>query len=57
MKPMKGVIYPTRVKKQQEVIISLLNNLNDFDSLNTFKFVNALEDVFTIDQNISLFKV
>ena len=54
-KPMKGVSDLTRVKKQQEVIISLLNNLNDFDSLNTFfKFVNALEDAFTIDQNISL---
>ena len=52
---MKGVSDLTRVKKQQEVIISLLNNLNDFDSLNTFfKFVNALEDAFTIDQNISL---
>ena len=54
-KPMQGVSDLTRVKKQQQVIISLLNNLNDFDSLNTFfKFVNALEDAFTIDENISL---
>ena len=54
-KPMQGVSDLTRVRKQQQVIISLLNNLNDFDSLNTFfKFVNALEDAFTIDENISL---
>tara|TARA_B100000401_G_scaffold13583_1_gene8527 strand:- start:330 stop:959 length:630 start_codon:yes stop_codon:yes gene_type:complete len=54
-KPMQGVSDLTRVKKQQEVILSLMNNLNDFDSLNTFfKFVNALEDAFTIDENISL---
>ena len=54
-KPMQGVSDLTRVRKQQEVILSLMNNLNDFDSLNTFfKFVNALEDAFTIDENISL---
>ena len=55
LKPMQCVSDLTRVRKQQEVILTLMNNLNDFDSLNTFfKFVNALEDAFTIDENISL---
>lgn len=54
-KPMKGVSDLTRIKKQQQVIVSLMSNLNKFDSLNQFlKFVNALEDTFTIDKNISL---
>ena len=54
-KPMKGVSDLTRIKKQQQVIVSLMSSLNKFDSLNQFlKFVNALEDTFTIDNNISL---
>ena len=54
-KPMPGVSDLTRVKKQQEVILSLMKNIDNFDSLNTFfKFVNALEDAFTIDENISI---
>lgn len=54
-KPMKGVSDLTRIKKQQKVIIEVMKNINDFDSLNSFfKFVNALEDTFTIDNNISL---
>ena len=54
-KPMKGVSDLTRIKKQQQVIVSLMSNLDKFDSLNQFfKFVNALEDTFVIDKNISL---
>ena len=53
--PMKGVSDLTRITKQQQVIISLMGNIKNFDSLNQFfKFVNALEDTFTIDENISL---
>ena len=53
---MAGVSDLTRVKKQQQVIISLdEKNLNNFESFNNFlNFVNALEDAFTIDQNISI---
>ena len=54
-KPMPGVSDLTRVKKQQEVILSLMKNIDNFESLNTFfKFVSALEDAFTIDENISI---
>tara|TARA_X000000368_G_C23016712_1_gene706061 strand:- start:363 stop:1469 length:1107 start_codon:yes stop_codon:yes gene_type:complete len=56
-KPMSGVSDLTRVKKQQEVIVSLMNELKNFNNFNTFvNFVNALEDAFTIDNNISLFE-
>ena len=54
-KPMAGVRDLTRVKKQQQVIVSLLKEMNNFQSFNEFfNFVNALEEAFTIDQNISL---
>ncbi len=54
-KPMKGVSDLTRIQKQQKVVIEVMKNINDFDSLNSFfKFVNALEDTFIIDNNISL---
>jgi len=54
-KPMAGVSDLTRVKKQQQVIVSLLKEMNNFQSFNEFfNFVNALEEAFTIDQNISL---
>ena len=54
-KPMAGVSDLTRVKKQQQVIISLLKEINNFQSFNEFfNFVNALEEAFIIDQNISL---
>ena len=52
---MAGVSDLTRVKKQQQVIVSLLKEMNNFQSFNEFfNFVNALEEAFTIDQNISL---
>ena len=45
----------TRVKKQQQVIISLMKEANEFKSFNAFlNFVSALEEAFTIDQNISI---
>ena len=54
-KPMAGVSDLTRVKKQQQVIVSLLKEMNNFESFNQFlNFVNALEEAFTIDQNISI---
>ena len=53
-KPMPGVSDLTRIKKQQQLILSMMQKINNFDSFNNFlNFVNALEDTFTIDKNIS----
>ena len=52
---MPGVSDLTRIKKQQQLILSLMKKINNFDSFNNFlNFVNALENAFTIDQNISV---
>ncbi len=54
-KPMPGVSDLTRIEKQQQLILSLIEKINNFDSFNSFlDFVNALENAFTIDQNISI---
>ena len=54
-KQMSGVSDLTRVKKQQAIIISLMKGIREFESLNSFfKFVNALENAFIIDRNISV---
>lgn len=56
-KPMTGVSDLTRVRKQQLVTLSLMKEVSNFDSFNEFvQFVNALEDAFTIDKNISIFQ-
>lgn len=56
-KPMPGVSDLTRIQKQQQLIISLMKKINNFDSFNSFlNFVNALENAFTIDKNISIFE-
>ena len=53
-KPMPGVSDLTRIKKQQQLILSMMGKINNFESFNSFlNFVNALEDTFTIDNNIS----
>jgi LCP family protein required for cell wall assembly len=54
-KPMPGVSDLTRIKKQQQLILSMMKSINEFSSFNDFlSFVNALENAFTIDQNISI---
>jgi LCP family protein required for cell wall assembly len=56
-KPMSGVSDLTRIQKQQRLILSLMQRINNFESFNSFlNFVNALENAFTIDQNISIFE-
>jgi len=56
-KPMPGVSDLTRIKKQQQLIISLMQEINNFNSFNNFfNFVNALENAFTIDENITIFE-
>ena len=52
---MPGVSDLTRIKKQQQLILSVMGKINNFESFNSFlNFVNALEDTFTIDNNISI---
>jgi len=54
-KPMPGVSDLKRIEKQQQLILSLMEKINNFESFNSFlDFVNALENAFTIDQNISI---
>ena len=54
-KPMPGVSDLTRIEKQQQLVVSMMKNINNFESFNSFlNFVNALENAFTIDQNISI---
>ena len=53
--PMKGVSDLYRVKKQQEIILSLLQRLNEFNSYSDLlNLINALEKTFLIDENLSI---
>ena len=55
--PMKGVSDLTRIDRQQYVVIQLIENLKNFNSINElYKFINALETSFTIDENITINK-
>ena len=52
---MSGVSDLSRNERQQYVILQLLKKLNDFTSLADLnKFINALEDSFIIDENLTL---
>lgn len=53
--PMEGVSDLYRVKKQQEIVISLLNSLNGFNSYtDLYNLIKALELTFTIDENLTI---
>lgn len=53
--PMMGVSDLYRVKKQQEIIISLLKRLNEFNSYtDLLNLINALEKTFIIDENLTI---
>ena len=53
--PMQGVSDLYRVKKQQEIILSLLQRLNEFNSYSDLlNLINALEETFLIDENLSI---
>ena len=55
---MRGVSDLTRIDRQQYVVTQLINELKNFQSVNELNnFVNALENSFTIDENITLNKV
>ena len=56
-KPMAGVSDLTRIKRQQYVVVQLINGLKGFESLNELnKLIKALEDTFIIDENLTLNK-
>ena len=54
---MRGVSDLTRIERQQYVVIQLIKELKDFQSVNELNnFINALESSFTIDENITINK-
>ena len=54
---MRGVSDLTRIERQQYVVIQLIKELKDFQSVNELNnFINALENSFTIDENITINK-
>ena len=54
---MRGVSDLTRIERQQYVVIQLIKELKDFQSVNELNnFINALENSFTIDENLSINK-
>jgi len=54
---MPGVSDITRIKRQQYVVIQLIKELSQFESINELNsFIKALEETFVIDENLSLNK-
>jgi len=54
---MEGVSDLSRNERQQYIILQLLNGVRDFNSLNELNvFINALEDTFIIDENLTVNK-
>ncbi len=57
-KPMQGVSDLTRIKRQQYVVVQLINELKSFESFNELnKLITALENTFIIDENLTINKV
>ncbi len=55
--PMPGVSDLTRIERQQYVVMQLINELKDFESVNELNsFIKALENSFVIDENLSINK-
>ena len=53
----RGVSDLTRIDRQQYVVVQLINELKNYESFNELNsFVTALENSFTIDENLSLNK-
>ena len=56
-KPMPGVSDLTRIDRQQYVVMQLINELKNFNSINELNsFIKALENSFIIDENLSINK-
>ena len=55
--PMTGVSDLTRIKRQQYVVVQLINELKNFESLNEVnKLIQALENTFIIDEALTINK-
>ena len=53
-KKLSNVTDLTRIERQQDVVIELLSQVNDFASLGELTdFISALEDTFVIDENLT----
>ena len=56
-KPMSGVSDLSRIKRQQYIVVQLINELKNFESLNELnKFIKALENAFIIDKSLTVNK-
>ena len=56
-KMMPGVSDLTRIERQQYVVIQLIKELSNFDSINELnQFIKALENTFIIDENLTITK-
>ena len=54
-RPMPGVIDLSRIERQQYVVMQLINELRNFESINElYGFINALENAFVIDENLTV---
>ena len=54
---MSGVSDLTRIERQQYVVLQMLKELENFDNINEFtNFIEAIEETFIIDENLSLRK-
>ena len=54
-RPMPGVSDLSRIERQQYVVMQLINELRDFESINElYGFINALENAFVIDENLTI---
>jgi LCP family protein required for cell wall assembly len=54
---MSGVSDLTRIERQQYVVLQMLKELNNFKNINEFtNFIEAIEETFIIDENLSLRK-
>ena len=52
---MPGVSDLTRIERQQYVVIQMLKELDNFDNINEFtNFIEAIEETFVIDENLSI---
>ena len=54
-RPMPGVSDLSRIERQQYVVMQLINELRNFESINElYGFINALENAFIIDENLTI---
>ena len=54
---MPGVSDLTRIERQQYVVLQMLKELDNFNNINEFtNFIEAIEETFIIDENLSLRK-